>query len=571
MSDGGFATVNENLRLQQVYATLLNFGGAELVDRIGLDGITRRMQRWIYRVPERIPALSTATKTRVMLESLGPTYVKLGQIVSSQASALPDDWRVQLDLLQNEVPPVPYEAARQVIIGELGAPPEELYASFSPRPLAAASLGQVHRAVLHDGTEVAVKVQRPNLDRQVHADLGVARLMGRYGERRSARARQIGLRSMLEQFSSTLLEELDYYGEAHNMVTLARNMEPIEGVHIPMLYRPLSAQRVLTQEFITGVKISEVDAMRDAGLDVAKVGEAALRAAIKMLLIDGFFHADPHPGNLFVNLDTGVVTFLDSGMVGELTVPQRAHMAVLLWTFVQGDIPAMADQLRSLSVPFGPVDDKAFSRAFEHRMSRYDQGVGADVKLVLSSAMGVLRDHGLRLDPQLTLALKAMAQSSAFFTKLAPPDRPFTQAALEAVTELAEETFTDEYLTEIAKKQGIRLASRAAQEAPDYLKGLLSWRDQLKKGRLTIYLDTSSLDRQAEQLRGITAAVVVGVLVGATMIASAVAAQVFRQYGPHLLARAAEVAFAVSLAVAAVLVVGYVTQMPRRRRTNRQQ
>jgi len=570
MSNAGFATVNENLRLQQVYATLLNFGGAEFVDRIGLGGVTRGMQRWIHRVPGPVPVLSPTVKTRVMLESLGPTYVKLGQIVSSQASALPDEWRVQLDLLQNEVPPVPYEVARQVIIGELGAPPEELYASFSPQPLAAASLGQVHHAVLKDGTEVAVKVQRPNLDRQVHADLGVARLMGRYGERRSAWARQMGLRSMLEEFSSTLLEELDYYAEAHNMLALARNMEPIKGVHIPALYRQLSGRRVLTQEFIRGVKISDTAAMRDAGLDVAGVGEAALRAAIKMLLIDGFFHADPHPGNLFVNTGTGVVTFLDCGMVGELTVAQRAHMVVLLWTFVQGDIPAMAGQLRSLNVPFRRVDDKAFARAFEHRMSRYDRGSKADVKDVLSSAMGVLRDHGLRLDPQLTLALKAMAQSSAFFTPLAPPDRPFTEAALEAVHELAEQTFTEDFVVEAAKKQGIRLASRAAQEAPDYVKGLLSWRDQLKKGGLTIYLDTSAVDRQVEQLRGITATLVVGVLVGAAMIASSVAALVFAQHGPHFLAKAAQTAFVASLAVAAVLVIGYLGHMMRRRQNPRE-
>jgi ubiquinone biosynthesis protein len=390
--------------------------------------------------------------------------------------------------------------------------------------------------------------------------------MGRYSERRSSWARQIGLRSMLDEFSSTLLEELDYYAEAHNMLTLAKNMEPIEGVHIPALYRELSSRRVLTQEFVRGVKISDVDAMRRAGLDVAQVGEAALRAAIKMLLIDGFFHADPHPGNLFVNTDTGVVTFLDCGMVGELTVAQRAHMVVLLWTFVAGDITAMAGQLRSLSVPFRPVDDKAFARAFEHKMSRYDRGSKADVKAVLSSAMGVLRDHGLRLDPQLTLALKAMAQSSAFFTPLAPPDRPFTEAALEAVRDLAEQTFTEDFMVDAAKKQGIRLASQAAQEAPDYLKGLLSWRDQLKKGRLTIYLDTSAVDRQVEQLRGITAIVVVALLVGAAMIASSVAALVFGQHGPHFLARIAEAAFVASLGVAAVLVVGYLGQMLRRRR-----
>jgi hypothetical protein len=222
-------------------------------------------------------------------------------------------------------------------------------------------------------------------------------------------------------------------------------------------------------------------------------------------------------------------------------------------------------------VPFRPVDDKAFARAFEHKMSRYDRGSKSDVKVVLSSAMGVLRDHGLRLDPQLTLALKAMAQSSAFFTPLAPPDRPFTQAALEAVRDLAEQTFTEDFMVQAAKKEGIRLASQAAQQAPDYVKGLLSWRDQLKKGKLTVYLDTSAVDRQVEQLRGVTATVVVGVLVGAAMIASSVAELVFSQHGPPVLARTAEVAFVASLAVAAVLVIGYLGQMLRRRRHNQRE
>ena len=133
--------------------------------------------------------------------------------------------------------------------------------------------------------------------------------MGRYAEQRSTWARQIGLRSVLEEFNSTLLEELDYYAEAHNMLTLARNMEPIRGVHIPVLYRPLSGQRVLTQEFVTGVKISEAGAMRDVGLDVAAIGEATLRTAIKMLLIDGFFHADPHPATCYL-VKTAQVAFV---------------------------------------------------------------------------------------------------------------------------------------------------------------------------------------------------------------------------------------------------------------------
>ena len=423
VSGTGLQTINESLRLRHVYSTLVNFGASGVVDRTPLGGTRRALQRWIYRVPDPIPALSAPVRTRVLIEQLGPTYVKLGQIVSSQAAVLPDPWRQQLDLLQNEVPPAPYQDIRGVIVTELGAPPEDLFASFSEQPLAAASLAQVHRAVLHDGTEVAVKVQRPNLQSQVRADLGIARLYGKYAERRSKWARQVGVASMLEEFSSTLLEELDYDIEAYNMQRLANNLDGIDGVRIAKLYPELSTPRVLTQEFVKGVKISDVDAMRSAGLDVTAIGDAALHAAMKMLLIDGFFHADPHPGNLYVDLDTGDVTFLDCGMVGELSVAKRAHLVALLWAFTRDDMAGMGVQLRALSVPFREIKTDTFAQDFERKMSRYPKGAHADVQRVLSAATGVLRDNGLRLDPQLTLALKAMAQASAFFGPLAPAGR----------------------------------------------------------------------------------------------------------------------------------------------------
>jgi ubiquinone biosynthesis protein len=561
MSGGGFDAVNENLRLQQVYTTMVNYGASAVVDRSPFGVMSRRMQQWVYQTQKPVPRLSDAVRTRIMLEGLGPTYVKLGQIVSSQSSNLPDAWRIELDRLQNDVPPVPYEAARQVVIDELGAPPEELYATFNPKPLAAASLGQVHSATLHDGRAVAVKVQRPNLDRQVRADLGVARLMGRYAERRSRTAREMGLASMLDEFGSTLIEELDYYAEAYNMERLATNMATIQGVHIPTLERNLSGQRVLTQEFVTGVKISDVEAMRAAGLDVEAVGDAALRAAMKMLIIDGYFHADPHPGNLFVSLDSGVVTFLDSGMVGELTIGQRAHLGMLLWTFVRGDIAAMGEQILALSVPFRTVDEKYFLKDFERKMSRYGRGTAPDIKLVLSTSMGVLRDNGLRLDPQLTLALKAMSQASAFFTLLSPPDRKFTTAALEVVTELAQEAITEDALVEAAKRQSMKLAGQAVKEAPDYVKGLLSWRDQLKRGKFTLFLDTSSLDQQVSSLRSIASMVVVAVLVAGGMIGSAIAATVFDSTGNDALTDAANIGFFASLAIAAVLVAIFLRRL----------
>ncbi len=561
-----FDTINENRRMQQIYGAVLHYAADTVVEATAFGVPRRRMQTWIYRLDEVPPRLSTPVRTRLLLEGLGPTYVKLGQIVSSQASTLPDEWKVELDRLQSEVPPVPYEMARQVIIDELGAPPEDLYAWFDTRPLAAASLGQVYRATLHDGRDVVVKVQRPALDKQVKADLGVTRVVSTYAERRSSYAREIGLKSMLEEFGSTLLDELDYYGEAYNMQRLAENLADIPGVHIPTIERSLSTRRVLTQEFISGVKISDVEAMTAAGLDLPTIGDSALRAAIKMLLIDGFFHADPHPGNLLVNLETGVVTFLDSGMVGQITLAQRANMAMLLWTFVQGDVPAMGRQLRSLSVSFRDgVDDKAFDKDFERKMARYGRGSGADIKSVMTAGMSVLRDNGYRLDPQLTLALKSMTQASAFFTPLAPDDRLFTQAALEAAMELGEVAVTGDAASEALKREGIRLLGEGAQALPAYLRGLLSWNDQLKRGKLTVYVDTSSLDRQMNQARQLTSMIVVAVLVAGGLIGSALASQVFADAPDQRLVAASQIGFFGFLSVAAVLVVVLLTRSIRRR------
>ncbi|MGB7979573.1 MAG: AarF/UbiB family protein [Candidatus Nanopelagicales bacterium] len=564
----GLDGISENLRLQQIYSALVHYGAESLVDGSTIGGPRRRLQRWVYQLPEPIPELSTAVRTRILLEGLGPTYVKMGQIVSSQVNVLPDDWRVELDRLQNEVPTFPYEVVREIIISELGAPPEDVFAEFSHTALAAASLAQVHRARLHDGREVVVKIQRPNLDKQVHADLGVTRTMGRAMEARSQAARQIGLRGMLDEFSTNLVEELDYYAEAYNMSRLATNMADLPGVHIPELHRDLSTRRVLTQEFIAGVKISDVDAIDAAGLDRAVIGQNALRAAIKMLLIDGFFHADPHPGNLFVNLETGVVTFLDSGMVGELSVVQRINLIVLLWTVVQGDMAAMGQQLRSLSEPFRPVDDAAFLRSFERKMARYGKGSGADFKDILSAGMGVLRDNGLRLDPALTLAMKSMTQASAFFAPMAPADRTFTAAAVDIVLEQAQAPSTEAMVREMARKEAVKLAGQAAHAAPDYLKSLVSWNNQLKKGKLTVSVDTSSLDSQMDAIRSIASMMMIALLVAGGIIGSAIAATALAGSGSAM-ETYAQWGFFGSLALGAVLLVVYTVRLFRGDRSRR--
>jgi predicted unusual protein kinase regulating ubiquinone biosynthesis (AarF/ABC1/UbiB family) len=233
---------------------------------------------------------------------------------------------------------------------------------------------------------------------------------------------------------------------------------------------------------------------------------------------------------------------------------QRVNMIALLWTVVHGDMTAMGQQLRALSEPFRPVDDAAFVRAFERKMARYGKGSGADFKDILSAGMEVLRDNGLRLNPNLTLALKAMTQASAFFVPLAPPDRTFTAAAVEIVSEQAQAPSTEAMVKEMARKEAVKLAGQAAHAAPDYLKSLISWNNQFKKGRLTVAVDTSSLNEQMGLLKRIAAMLVVAMLVAGGIIGSAIAASALAGSGSAV-ERYAQWGFFGSLILGFVLVV----------------
>ena len=233
----------ENLRIEQVYQTAWGYGLELGLGRGRIQQMRQTASRWITGRSSELDRLTTPEKVRLMLEQLGPMYVKLGQIVSSQATALPEEWRRELDKLQSTVPPFPYLEAREVVITELGAPPEVLFAEIDEEPLAAASTAQVHRARLHDGSLVIVKVQRPNIVAQVGTDLRIMQRVARRLERSSTWARQISLASVVDQFADGVMRELDYRNEAYHMVRMTDVLAPVPGVDVPVLYRDLSTSR----------------------------------------------------------------------------------------------------------------------------------------------------------------------------------------------------------------------------------------------------------------------------------------------------------------------------------------
>jgi ubiquinone biosynthesis protein len=569
--------IREGTRLQQVFNVFARYGWDSLFPRWGLlNSFRLNMQGWIWRIPDDLGAVSMPIKLRMMLEELGPTYVKMGQIVSSQVSALPSDWGAELARLQSDVPPFPQEQVRERIIEELGAPPEKLFAAFEPAPFAAASTAQVHRAVLPGGQNVVVKVQRPDIRTQMKADLGIMQSAASVMARRWEYLRAVDLPGMLEQFSTNVLAELDYTGEAYNAIRLAQNMASIPGVHVPTVYPEYSTSSVLTMEYIKGVKLSNIAAIEKAGIDRATLARTALRAMIKQLLIDGFFHADPHPGNLLVSLETGTITFLDTGMVGELELQQRLSIIQLIFAIQQRDVKSMAEVLRNLSVPFvAHVDEKAYFHDFQRRIGRFMVGgAGLSFGQSVNESFDVLREHGLRLDPNLTLAIKAIMQAEAVATLLYPEGGLVNEGA-PMIKELAVEAVTAEKVMEVAKDQLMSVGREVLKRIPSLSDATIRWLDQYQRGRFEVYVDTSGLAKEVTKIKGlgqqiVLAIVLVGMIVGSAIATSIIVSSQQQNGFWGFLAKLAYVGYVLAMIVGAFFVISLGWRLLRGRGSNKE-
>ena len=527
------ATAEERLRLLRVRQTLQIHGIDAFFDGDGaIARFRRRLQTRLWRPEVPLTRVPPPVRFRLLLQDLGPTYVKIGQIISSRAQTLPVEWEEELEKLQSDVPFFPYEQARDRVIAELGAPPEELYAEFDQKPLAAASLAQVHRATLHDGRDVAVKIQRPDIHAQLRSDVRILVRMSQAMERRARWAENMDLAGIVFEFGTTLLRELDYKIEAYNARRLSRVLDPIEGIRVPGVIYELSSSGVLTLEFIHGVKSTNAAAIDAAGLDREQLADRVVQGAVKMLMIDGFFHGDPHPGNVFVDLDNGDVVMLDTGMVGELTFQQRIKLGSLLLTVRNGDVIGLAQTLKSLSTPYRETDDDRYYRNFERTLTPYlDPPPGQKVEVVgkvLPLGLDVLTDAGYRFDSHLTLAMKAMAQAEAITAALVPSwtGTEFMYRAFDALKQQVPGALTSDVVKDAVVRQASYIAREAIEQIPSLKDGALKWLTNLKKGGFKVELDTSDLDRHVHALRGIAMMFTLGILVVGLVIGSAVAAGV---------------------------------------------
>lgn len=345
------------------------------------------------------------------LEAMGPTYVKLGQVLAGRPDLLPDTYLQALTRLQDKVKPFPYADVEAIVMAELGVRISKAFSRFDVEPVGAASLGQVHRAALRDGREVVVKVQRPNIRQQIAEDFEVLEQIAGFFDRHTAMGRRHRFLVILEEFRQTIQQELNYEREAHNLVALGKNLQEFKLIQVPQPVPDLSTRSVLTMERVTGQKITALGPLARLELKGAPLAEELFKAYLKQVLVDGLFHADPHPGNVFVT-DDGRVALLDLGMVGHTAPDMQESLLKILLAISEGN----GEEVAEIAIAVSEQVEDFTANEFRRRITQLvalgrDQGLAElNVGRSLLDVSRIAQENGLFVPSELVLLGKTMLQ-----------------------------------------------------------------------------------------------------------------------------------------------------------------
>lgn len=405
-------------RYRDLARLLVRHGRSDLLRQAGLEDI--------FREEDVVsPAEADAERLASDLEEMGPTFIKLGQLLSTRADILPGPYLTALSRLQDSVEPFPFSEVEETVGEELGVRLSKAFSEFDPEPIAAASLGQVHRAALRDGRPVAVKVQRPGIRRIVHQDLEVLEDLAELLQEHTDTGRAYALPELIEQFRRSIAQELDYRSEAEHLRRLSDDLAHFERILIPLPVADYTTSKVLTMELVRGRKITELSPLVRLELDGHELADDLFRAYLEQVLVNGFFHADPHPGNVFLT-DDRRIALIDLGMVAYVAEEQQELLLRLLLALADGRGGEVADLAEDLAGGEAAGDRDAFRRRISRLVSEHQESRTSDLQLgrVLTEVSGLCAEHGIRLPPELSMLGKTLMNLDEIGRTLDPDYEP---------------------------------------------------------------------------------------------------------------------------------------------------
>ena len=506
MLEPTWTALKNHRRLHQIVATLVRFGAQDVLLRLGLG----RLLVDVNAEPgESLPA-STPQRVRMALEALGPTFIKCGQILASRSDILPPEWVDELQALHSQASTLPWAGLEDQVLEDLGCGLDQVFAEFDTQPLAAASMAQVYRARLLSGEAVVVKVQRPGLRHKMTADLQLLESLAQLVEQNAALA-VYQPRQMVRQLARAMLEELDFTQEGQNGDSIAQNFAGTPHIVIPRNYWAFSSQRLLVQEFLPSFTPLERDALIEQGLDPGLLARRGAQAFIKMLLEDGLFHGDPHPGNLRAMSDNRV-GFIDFGMVGRLDERRRLEVMNFMRALTEGSTETLVAVLIDWSGE-RVQDLSQIEQAAREYMARHSGGP-LKMSALITGFLGLIREYRLLLPPDLLVLFKALVTADGVLTRL-DPELDLVATARPAVEKMLRQQFS----WKVAKGlgvEGLELGRGVLSDLPKLTRLMVH---RLKHGVLDLKVDMPGLERLERSLRLASTRLSLALLISALLIA----------------------------------------------------
>ena len=527
-------------RVHDIASVLIRYGFGDAVRRIGMAGALERAGHTLHWDHiEEIVRLEPPARIRKAFEELGTTFIKLGQVLSTRVDLFAPEWIAEFEKLQDRAPPVPFRELREQLEADLGGPAENVFASLDTEPLAAGSIAQVHRARLKDGTEVVLKLRRPGIRPIVESDLRLLAKLAQIIERESPEWRRLRPCALVQHFTLSLRRELDLETEAHHAERIAAAFANQTDIVIPKIHWQWTGEHMNTQSYIEGIPGRDVLAADEAGLDRVLLAKRGAGAMMKMVLEQGFFHADPHPGNVFY-LTGNRIALIDFGMVGRLTQRRGDQLVDLLYGLARRDSAQVAEILTSWAsagAGHGADDDSGTVGAQDEELlasdleSFIDQFHGVPLERLrigrlLGELTALMRDHHIALPPDLAMLLKASISLEGLGRMLDPGFDMVTEATPYLARRVRERRSPEALVKR--GMDGVGEALNLLTGLPGDMRRLLR---AARNGAITLNIDVAHLDRASERMDRSASRLTIGVVTAALIIGSSIVMTVSNDQG----------------------------------------